>query len=253
MTFSIARTWRLILVIGLVGSMAARTALAETVVEAGSGPKVVGSGKVVDAPRNVSGYSRLVVNGGIDVRLKHTGAEKAVVRADDNIAPLIETRVEDGKLFVETKKDASFRTRTKLLVVVEFKQLDAIQLQGSGDIQVDDIKAGIFQGTISGSGNLKIARIEADTVALSIVGSGDFDARGRTGKLGVRIEGSGDVRAEDLQARTAAVSIAGSGDARVHATESLQARIAGSGDVRYRGSPQVEKMIAGSGDVKPMR
>jgi hypothetical protein len=252
MTFSIARHRRLILLIGLVGSMAARSVLAETVIEIGSGAKVVGSGRVVDDARNVSGYSRVIINGGIDVQLKHTGSEKAVVHADDNIAPLIETRVEGDKLFVETRKDAAFRTRTRLLVVVEFKQLDAIQLQGSGDVQVDDIKAGIFQGTIQGSGDLKIARIEADTVALSIAGSGNFDARGRAGKLGVVIEGSGDVKAEDLKAKTAAVSIAGSGDARVHATESLQARISGSGDVRYRGSPRVEKMIAGSGDVKPM-
>jgi hypothetical protein len=214
MTFSIAGNRRLILLVGLVGSIAARSALAETVIEVGPGQKVVGSGKVVDEARNVSGYSRVVINGGIDVRLKRTGAEKAVVHADDNIAPLIETRVDGDKLFVETRKNASFRTHTKLLVIVEFKQLDAIQLQGSGDVQVDDIKAGIFQGTIQGSGNLKIARIEAETVALSIAGSGNFDARGRAGKLGVVIEGSG--------------------------------------DVRYRGSPQVEKLIAGSGEVKPM-
>lgn len=252
MTFSTSGNRRLILMIGLVGWIAATSAVATTVYEVGAGSKVVGSGNVVDEPRNVSGYSRVVVNGGIDVRLKRTGAEKAVVHADDNIVPLIETRVEGGKLFVETKKDASFRTHTKLFVVVEFKQLDSIQLQGSGDVQVDDIKAGIFEGTIKGSGNLRIGRIEADTVALSIAGSGNFDARGNAGRLGVRIEGSGDVKAEDLKAKIAAVSIAGSGDARVHATESLQARIAGSGDVRYRGSPQVEKKIAGSGEVKPM-
>jgi hypothetical protein len=208
---------------------------------------------MVDEVRAVSGFTRVLIGGPVDVVLRHTGNEKVVVHADDNIAPLIETRVEGGRLVVETKKDVSFRTRNKLSLVVEFKQLDGMQLRGSGDVSADDVKASIFEGTIHGSGNMKIGNLDADTVAVSIAGSGNFNARGRAGKIGVVIEGSGDVHVEDLQAIAAAVSIAGSGDARVNATESLQARIAGSGDIRYRGSPQVEKKVAGSGQVKPMR
>lgn len=243
---------RLLLAFGLLATLTLRSALAATVV-VGGGSMVEGSGNVVDDARAASGYTRVVVSGPVDVQLKNTGTEKIVVHADDNIVPLIEIRVEGGKLYVETKKDASFRTRSKLYVLVEFKQLDALQLLGSGEVVADDIKAGIFESVIQGTGNVKIGKLEADTVAVSIAGSGNFNARGRADKVGFVIEGSGDVIAEDLEAKSAAVRIAGSGDARVHATESLQARIAGSGDVRYRGSPQVEKKIAGSGEVKPLR
>jgi Putative auto-transporter adhesin, head GIN domain len=243
---------RLFLALGLLGGCAAGAAFATTIVVNGTGSMVEGSGNMIDDARSVSGYTRVVVAGAVDVRLKRSSAEKVVVHADDNIVPLIDTRVEGGKLIVETKPNVSFRTRNKISVIVEFKQLDALQLRGSGDATADDIKASIFESTIHGSGNVKIAKLEADTVAISIAGSGDFSARGTAGKVGVVIEGSGDVHAEDLKAKTAAVSIAGSGDARVYATESLQARIAGSGDVRYRGSPQVEKKIAGSGEVKPL-
>jgi len=243
---------RLLLAFGIAGLVAAGSVSAATLI-IGSGPMIEGSGNMVDDVRNVSGYTRVVLNGPIDVQLKHTGAEKVVVHADDNLVPLIETRVEGGKLSVGLKSDVSFRTRSKLSVLVEFKQLDALQLRGSGDVQADVIKATIFEGVLQGSGNLRIERLEADTVAVSIAGSGDFDARGHAEKVGFVIQGSGDVNAAELQARSAAVRIAGSGDARVHATETLQARIAGSGDVRYRGTPQVEKKVAGSGDVKPLR
>ncbi|HTT10867.1 MAG TPA: head GIN domain-containing protein [Burkholderiaceae bacterium] len=241
----------LIAVACLVSLFPLRAALAATVV-VGSGSMVDGSGTMIDDARAVSGYTRVVVSAPVEVQLKHTGAEKAVVHADDNIATLIETRVEGGWLHIETTKDVSFRTRNKIFVVVEFKQLDALRVDGSGDVLADDIKAGIFEGVIHGSGNVRIARLEADTVAVSIAGSGNFNARGRADKVGFVIEGSGDVLAEDLLAKSAAVRIAGSGDARVNATETLQARIAGSGDVRYRGSPQVDKKIAGSGEVKPL-
>jgi len=243
---------RVLLVIGLGGSLVANTALAATLIVNG-GSVIEGSGKVAEEARSVAGYSRLLLSGPMDVQLKHSGAEKVVVRADDNIVPLIDTRVEGGKLIVETKQGASFRTRNKIVVLVDFKQLDAVFLHGSGDVLADDIKAGIFEGTIKGSGNVKIGKLDADTVAISIAGSGNFDARGRAGKVGVVIEGSGDVRVEDLQAKSAAVRIAGSGDTLVNASESLQARISGSGNVRYRGNPQVEKKVEGSGSVTPMR
>jgi hypothetical protein len=243
---------RVLFVIGAAGSFVANTALAATQIVNGGTP-IEGSGKIAEETRSVSGYSRLVLSGPMDVQLKHTGAEKAVVRADDNIVRLIDTRVEGGKLIVEAKQGASFRTRNKILVLVDFKQLDAVLLHGSGDVLADDIKAGIFEGTIKGSGNMKIGKLDADTVAISIAGSGNFDARGRAGKVGVVIEGSGDVRVEDLQAKSAAVRIAGSGDTLVNASESLQARIAGSGNVRYRGNPQVEKKVEGSGSVTPLR
>jgi hypothetical protein len=208
---------------------------------------------MVDEPRAVSGYTRLLLGGPIDVQLRHTGNEKIVVHADDNIAPLIDTRVENGTLIVDVKKDASFRTHSKPSVSVEFKQLDSVRLRGSGDVTADEVKAGIFESTIQGSGNVRITRLEADTVAISVSGSGNFNARGRAEKVGVVIEGSGDGNAENLEARSAAVRIAGSGDASVNAVDSLLVRIAGSGDVRYRGSPQVEKKIAGSGEVKRLR
>ena len=248
------RNWHL----GCAVALAALVALppahaATTIVVNGSGERIEGSGTMVDEARAATGYTRLLLAGPVDVQLKRTGAEKVVVHADDNLARFIETRVDGNQLVIDIKKDVSFRTHNKLSAVVEFKQLDAVLVRGSGDVSADDIKASIFEATIQGSGNVRITRLEADTVAVSIAGSGDFDARGRAGKIGVVIEGSGNVRAENLEARSAAVRIAGSGNARVNATESLQARIQGSGDVRYRGSPQVEQKVAGSGEVKPIR
>lgn len=245
---------RIALSVAFLGAAAVRSALAMTVIISGSGGDTVeGSGKVVEQARSASGYSRVIVRGPMTVQLRNTGSEKITVRADDNIVPLIETFVEAGKLVVGVKKNTSFRTRSPLSVVVEFKQLEALELLSSGDVTADAVTATIFEGTIQGSGDLKVDKLEAETVAVSISGSGNFGARGRAGTVGVVIKGSGDVRVEDLEAKSVAVRINGSGDARVFATDSLQASISGSGDVRYRGSPQVDKKIRGSGEVRPLR
>jgi hypothetical protein len=226
---------------------------AQTINVAGSGPRVDGSGNVIEDVRSVPAFSGLVVAGPIDVQLRAGSAERVVVHADDNIAPLITTTVEDGKLVVGLKAGASLRTRSRMFAEVGFRQMASVLVRGSGDVRADRIRAPIFETTIRGSGDVTIDALESDAVALSIAGSGDFTASGRAAKLGVVIVGSGDLRADALQAREVAVRIRGSGDARVHATESLQVDIAGSGDVRYRGEPKVTKKIAGSGEVLPLR
>lgn len=227
--------------------------IAQVVVVAGSGPRVDGSGNVIEDVRSVPAFSGLVVAGPIDVQLRAGSAERVVVHADDNIAPLITTTVEDGKLVVGLKPGTSLRTRSRMFAEVGFREMASVLVRGSGDVRADRISAPIFETTIRGSGDVTINALDSDAVALSIAGSGDFTASGRAAKLGVVIVGSGDVRADALQAREVAVRIRGSGDARVHATESLQVDVAGSGDVRYRGEPKVTKKIAGSGEVLPLR
>lgn len=247
-------TRRLLLTLCLAGLLASGGAQAQiSIVVGGSGARVEGSGNVVEETRNVGAFSGLIVSGPVDVRLKAGAADRVVLHGDDNILPLIETRIEDGKLVVGTISTASFRTRNKLYATVEFRALSSILIRGSGDVRADRIKAPIFETTIRGSGDVVIDSLEGEAVALSIAGSGDFTASGRADKLGVVIIGSGDVRADNLEVREAAVRIRGSGDARVHAVQTLQIDIAGSGDVRYRGEPQVTKKVAGSGEVARLR
>ncbi len=215
--------------------------------------RVEGSGRVIEDVRALAPFSALVVAGPIDVHLKRSATESALVRADDNIAPLIETRVAGDRLTIGLRPGASFRTRSRLAVEVGFRQLSSVRVSGSGDVRVDRIEAPIVDVTVRGSGDVAIDRLEAEALAVSIAGSGDVSVAGRATRLGAVIEGSGDLRADRLEAKQVAVRLRGSGDARVHATESLQVDLAGSGDLRYRGAPALSKKVAGSGEVAPLR
>lgn len=211
------------------------TGAAMTVIVGGSGPRIEGSGNVVEEARALSGFRALVINGPADVVMKSGTQERVVVSADDNIVPLITTTVEDGRLEVGVRKDASFRTRNKVRVEVEFTEMGGITIRGSGDVKADRIRGGVFEVVVRGSGDIVVDRVEVNAVALSITGSGDVLIReGRADSVGVVIEGSGDARLAGVESRQGAVRIRGSGDAQVHVTEALQVDIAGSGDVRYR-------------------
>lgn len=222
----------------------------------GSGERVKGSGHIVEDRRALSGFVAVHVAGPVDVELKASDRDSVTVRIDDNLVPLIETRVGGGDratLEIGVQPGASFRTTRRPVVVVEFRALSELVIRGSGDARADRINADDFVLSMIGSGDVRIDALQARRFAAALSGSGDLLVRGRAEEQAYRLSGSGDVNAGHLEGRSVQVSIAGSGDASVHATETLDATIAGSGDVAYRGSPHVTQRIRGSGSVHRVR
>ena len=252
--------WILALCSAVVQSTSARAAdtdvwrdVKRNLAEGFSGASVRGSGTPIEETRILSGYSGLVLNAPIDVTLKAGSTERVTLRADDNILPLIETKVVDDRLEIGTRSGVSFSTRHPLKATVEFKQLNAIRMKGSGDMRADVIKAPVLELVVGGSGDVTIDRVEVDVLGISVAGSGNVTASGRAKRVGVVVEGSGDVDVAGVEARQAAVRVRGSGDVKVDAAEHLEVDVSGSGDVRYRGLPQVKKKVRGSGSVEPLK
>ncbi len=236
-----------------------------------------GSGEVKEESRNVANFSRVLLALPADVVLTQSNTESLSIAADDNLLPLMSTRVENGELVIEGDKNRGFSTRNGIKIRLNVKSLNGITIKGSGDIHGDQLNTDKFDLAIMGSGDVRFKSIRADqfklsikgsgdvtvstldsksvdaaihgsgdirlpalqakTVNFSVNGSGDIQASGSADKVDVEINGSGDVSTRRLVAREANVRISASGDAAVHASEKLTARVSGSGDIRYAGSP----------------
>lgn len=216
--------------------------------------RTVGSGKVVEDKRSVAPFSRLRLDSAITVNARPGSAPGVTVKADDNIAPLIQTSVEGDTLIVKVKQGSGFRTESPLVVTVDFTKLTQADLRGSGDLNVSALKGEQFEVSLAGSGDVRVDNAELSRFSARLAGSGDIWLKGRCDDAGYNLAGSGDVHAADMQAKRVNVDIAGSGDVRVHASESLAVQIAGSGDVAYSGNPpKVTSRVVGSGDLRAVK
>jgi hypothetical protein len=218
--------------------------------------RVQGSGRIVEDRREVAAFGAIHQLGPVDVQLKAAERDSVTVRADDNIAALITTRVTGGErpaLEIGLQPGAAFRTARTPVVIVEFRALSELVIRGSGDVHADRIVTDDFALSMLGSGDVKIDWLQSKRLAAVLVGSGDLVVGGQAEHQAYRISGSGDVRAGELEGRSVQISIAGSGNARVHATETLDVSIRGSGDVLYQGDAKVTRSIRGSGEVRKAR
>ncbi|MGE5071834.1 MAG: head GIN domain-containing protein [Anaerolineae bacterium] len=194
--------------------------------------RVIGSGHVAGEQRTVADFTAVELAGSADVNILLGEAQSVNVEADDNILPLIETKVTNGKLFVGTKSNVDYTTTNHVVVTVVVKSLDHVTLSGSGKVTVGDM-----HGT---------------DLSVSLPGSGNINVEGSVDHLNISLAGSGMVQCNGLKAKDAIVTLAGSGTINVYASESLNATVQGSGAIHYDGNPaNVTKNISGSGSITP--
>ncbi len=212
----------------------------------------VNSSDIVD--RHLSGFNAINLAGPFDIYLTQGNTESVKVEAPSDMMSHILTEVNNGVLKVYSKHETFnwgnlFRHK-KIVIYVTAKDLNSINISGSGDIHFrEGITANFLKLNISGSGDMT-GKIEVKQLESSITGSGDMSLSGRANSAIVKIVGSGDYTARDLTTASTAVRVSGSGDAYIYASEKVDAAVNGSGDIHYSGNPKnVSKSKSGSGDI----
>ena len=191
-------------------------------------PTIDGSGRIVQQSRNVGEFRAVHTMGSENVDVRFGATTSVVIAADDNILPLLSSRVIDGTLKIESR--GSYRTRNPIRVWITTPRLDEFTTMGSGNVVIHDVS----------SPHLK----------LTLQGSGDIEANGRTGELDLALMGSGRAQLGDLAATDVSAGVFGSGTAVVRARGKLDAQMFGSGTLRYIGNPKsMRSSHFGSGRV----
>ncbi len=191
---------------------------------------VRGSGIVKTESRKVAGFSSISFKSVGKVTVQQTGKESLTITADDNILPLLESRVADNILYLTLVNDSHFNPTKPIEFVVQVKGLESLNTDGVGSIEAQGIQGKRLAVAMDGVGAVTIAG-SADTLDLSLSGVGSFQG-------------------EASQTKQATVRNSGVGSAVVNVSQQLDTDLSGVGSIEYVGSPQVRKSGRGLGTVK---
>jgi hypothetical protein len=222
----------------------------------GEGNLIRGSGEIVSEARDVSGFEAVALLGSGEVIITQGESEGLVIEADDNLLPLITSEVRGGTLelgFDRANWADVIQPSTPILYMVAVRDLNALDLAGSGRIEAASLSAESLRLTISGSGDIALEQVSASELNAALPGSGNMLLTGEAERQVVSLAGSGTYEAGDLESQSAEVTLSGSGNVTVWVREALDVRLSGSGTVNYFGTPAVgQRDISGSGDINPM-
>jgi hypothetical protein len=150
------------------------------------------------------------------------------VTADDNILPVLETRVEGDRLVIRPTEKA-IKPVVGIVIKATAPNIESVQCAGAASVALEGVAN--------------------DKLVLVLTGAGKALVSGSTAALDVTMNGAGSLEAGDLQAKTAEIEINGAGEADVHVLENLKVVIKGTGKVRYAGDPEVERSVIGIGTI----
>ncbi|MCF8229394.1 MAG: DUF2807 domain-containing protein [Bacteroidales bacterium] len=207
-----------------------------------------GKGKLVNEDRGSTPFSRVLLEGSMNLVVIQDSITNVTVEAESNLMPYISTRVINNLLTVDLNGTKCLDNNYPVRIVVRTPVLNAAGIEGSGDILINDFYNGSMNMEISGSGNIH-AGLYVNTVKAGISGSGNITISGTADAGEYSISGSGSVQAYDMALKKCYANISGSGSMFVNARDLLDVVISGSGSVFYKGNPQVITNISGSGSV----
>ncbi|HTF19729.1 MAG TPA: head GIN domain-containing protein [Chryseolinea sp.] len=206
--------------------------------------------------------------------------QKVEIEGDKDALEKTVVKVEGSRLIIGREgkwSNWNFGDDDEVNVYVTVKDIDALNVSGSGDIIAEtkivttqlelnvsgsgnlkveaevsgDMEADVsgsgdlyvkgrcasFNSDVSGSGKVNVAVAVANRADFGVSGSGKVEASGSASDVKVSISGSGKVLAANMETNSCNVRISGSGDVEISVKNEIDANITGSGSVRYRGDP----------------
>ena len=189
---------------------------------------VPGSGKSKSEKRSVGTFTSVSVGGAFALDLRQGSPASVELTGDDNLLPLITTRIDGKRLVVGTKR--SIAPRSELSLRVSAPRLEGLRVSGA------------VKGTV--------ADVDADRFTLEVSGAASLELSGNVESAELTLSGAGKVRAESLRAGAVRARLSGASTISVHASRSLDVDISGAGKVSYSGDPKdVKQKISGVGKL----
>lgn len=171
----------------------------------------------------------------------------------------VKAEIKGGMLSITFLSDDSdwaafsrLRKEDRIRYFVSAKNIDKIDLTGTGNIQAATLKGEALTLVHAGAGKLVLDGIKFHDLTVDLSGLGEVSLAGEVDSQHVDLSGAGSYQGETLKSRNAEINISGAGSARVWVEETLKAVITGAGKVRYKGSPSLEESCTGLGSIKPL-
>lgn len=207
------------------------------------------TGDIITEVRSLPPFDRIFTEQDVDVFITQDPSVEVKVEAGENIAPLIETVVEDGILIIRNKNRCNWTRNYNKPINVHLKHpgLKYIHNNGSGKItSVNTITLDTFDVRIEGAGNIELT-VNSNQVISHIYGIGDLILHGNTLEHACSIGGSSYLYASDLNTSYTWIQSYTLGLSYVKASSLLIYRIDDKGDIYCYGHPVTVQKTSNDG------
>jgi len=186
-----------------------------------------GEGPVASETRDATAFTRVEVSSGIGVTVSIGPTQPLQVRGQENILPIITTKVEGDTLRIGSSR--GFSTSETVEVVIVTPTLNGISMSGGS------------QGHVEG--------LEEDSLNVELSGGAGLTATGTTSIVALTMSGGSRATLDGLSAGTVTVDLSGGATATVQASDQVIGTASGGARISVLGDAQLNVETTGGSQV----
>lgn len=210
---------------------------------------VVGSGRVVSETREVSAFRRVSLGSGIRAQLG-PGQRHVELRADDNVAPLVESYVEAETLVVRVKRSVAVAPGRTLEATITNDLFEGLVASGGSRVAMTATPVPRFPLEASGGSEVTVAGLSSDELVIEASGGSDVRLSGAASTGAVTASGGSELALVDVP--LASLHVAASGGSRIAArvSGSVTGSASGGSTIVISGTPVNSVSTSGGSTVR---
>ena len=192
------------------------------------------------SPALADAFHALEAGNALQVKvLVNSGAKPSVkISGDDNLVPLVESFVRDGRLILRLQDNTSISPKLPLVADVVAGELDGVDVSGAAVAKVKGgTKVNRFSASASDAAQVSMEGLEASQAVATATGASHVDLSGSVALLKVHASGASQVKAQGLQVEDARVSMSGASSVAVRANQSIAGNLSGASRLELHGGP----------------
>lgn len=213
---------------------------------------VKGTGDVKTNVNVYGKYSKVIVEGDVEVIIDDSGAGTVTAVMQDNLLNHFKISENNGVVTVARKDNRTLVYEKENRPKIYISSSDLEEINAGGLIKVTCntvIESDKFLFSLSGAGSANL-NLNTKNLTLKCSGSGSANLTGSADNTNITISGAGSIDAYSLNTKTSDINISGAGGCDITCSDNLNVSISGAGSVNYQGDPSVSQSISGIGKVK---
>jgi hypothetical protein len=201
------------------------------------GNGVRGNGNVTTQTRNITeSFKSIDVSHGINVIVEQSDDKSVTVEADDNLQPIIITRVENGVLIVEANK--GYNTDFTPKVTIKMPDINGLSASSGANINSNNTLVTDNMAVQSESGSLVNIQVEADHITVENSSGSETTVSGKALNLETTASSGSHIDAERLETNIVSAQASSGSSTSVDAIVSLEGKASSGASITYKRAPK---------------
>jgi hypothetical protein len=205
------------------------------------------SGATASRRIDAAGVTRLDVAYGFDVRVRLGQPEAVTLTYDDNLADVVNVRVDGRTLRIQLKPNSNIDNRPTLRAEVTMARLEEVRAAGASTVTVASKLPDSGQRLLISGSSRVVVDLALDQASATVSGSSRLELTGTANTLSAQGSGASRLELAELRLQDLDVKLSGASHGSVQVDRTITAQVSGASNLTYKGTPQFSKRDTSGG------